>query len=93
MGGLCQVPKIMYTISYAVNIALLIVIIVITATERLYEHICLLSKMLQNLGSYALLEGFISVNPYYDQLSLVMIWRNEWFVPSAKNHVYYFLCL
>ena len=28
MGGLCQVPKIMYTISYAFNIALLIVIIV-----------------------------------------------------------------
>ena len=28
MGGLCQVPKIMYTISYAFNITLLIVIIV-----------------------------------------------------------------
>ena len=28
MGSLCQVPKIMYTISYAFNIALLIVIIV-----------------------------------------------------------------
>ena len=28
MVGLCQVPKIMYTISYAFNIALLIVIIV-----------------------------------------------------------------
>ena len=27
MGGLCQVPKIMYTISYAFNIALLILII------------------------------------------------------------------
>ena len=27
MGGLCQVPKIMYTISYAFNITLLIVII------------------------------------------------------------------
>ena len=37
MGGLCQVPKIMYTISYAFNIALLIVIIVITTTERLFE--------------------------------------------------------
>ena len=28
MGGLCQVPKIMYTISYAFNITLLVVIIV-----------------------------------------------------------------
>ena len=28
MGGLCQVPKIMYTISYAFNNTLLIVIIV-----------------------------------------------------------------
>ena len=28
MGSLCQVPKITYTISYAFNIALLIVIIV-----------------------------------------------------------------
>ena len=28
MGGLCQVPKIMYTISYAINITWLIVIIV-----------------------------------------------------------------
>ena len=28
MGGLCQVPKIMYTISYAFNITWLIVIIV-----------------------------------------------------------------
>ena len=36
MGGLCQVPKIMYTISYAFNIALLIVIIVITTTESVY---------------------------------------------------------
>ena len=38
MGGLCQVPKIMYTISYAFNIALLIVIIVITTTEQLFEY-------------------------------------------------------
>ena len=38
MGGLCQVSKIMYTISYAFNIALLIVIIVITTTERLFEY-------------------------------------------------------
>ena len=75
MGGLCQVPKIMYTISYAFNIALLIVIIVITTTERLFECICLLSRMLQNLGSCVLLEDFInfSVDPYYDPLSLVMI--------------------
>ena len=51
MGSLCQVPKIMYTISYAFNIALLIVIIVITTTERLFKFICLLSRMLQNLGS------------------------------------------
>ena len=58
MGGLCQVPKIMYTISYAVNIALLIVIIVITTIEQLFECICLLSRMLQNLGSCVLLEGF-----------------------------------
>ena len=28
MGGSCQVPKLMYTISYAFNITLLIVIIV-----------------------------------------------------------------
>ena len=55
MGGLCQVPKIMYTISYAFNIALLIVIIVITTTEWLFECICLLSRMLQNLGSCVLL--------------------------------------
>ena len=75
MGGLCQVPKIMYTISYAFNIALLIEIIVITTTERLFECICLLSRMLQNLGSCVLLGGFtnFSVDPYYDPLSLVMI--------------------
>ena len=74
MGGLCQVPKIVYTISYAFNIALLIVIIVITTTEQLFECICLLSRMLQNLGLCVLLEDFInfSVDPYYDQLSLVM---------------------
>ena len=66
--------KIMYTISYAFNIALLIVIIVITTTEQLFECICLLSKKLQNLGSCVLLEGFtnFSVVPYYDPLSLVM---------------------
>ena len=75
MGGLCQVPKIMYTISYAFNIALLIVIIVITTTERLFECIYLLSRMFQNLGSCVLLEGFtkFSVDPYNDLLSLVMI--------------------
>ena len=28
MGGLCQVPKIMYIVSYAFNLTLLIVIIV-----------------------------------------------------------------
>ena len=55
MGVLCQVPKIMYTISYAFNIALLIIIVVITTTERLFECICLLSRMLQNLGSCILL--------------------------------------
>ena len=68
-------PKIMYTISYAFNIALLIVIIVITITEWLFECICLLSRMLQNLGSCVLLEGFtnFSVDPYYDPLSLVMM--------------------
>ena len=88
-------PKIMYTISYAFNIALLIVIIVITTTEWLFECICLLSRMLKNLKSCILLEGFTNflVDPYYDRLSLVMIiWRNGRFVPSAKNHVYYFLC-
>ena len=75
MGGLYQVPKIMYTIFYAFNIAFLIVIIVITTTERLFECICLFSRMLQNLRSCVLLEGFtnFSVNPYYDLLSLVMI--------------------
>ena len=64
----------MYTISYAFNITLLIVIIV-RLSEQVYQYICLLSKMLQNLGSCILLEGFInfSVNPYYDPLSLVMI--------------------
>ena len=61
--------------SYAFNIALLIVIIVITTTERLFECMCLLSRMLQNLGSCILLQGFtnFSVDPYYDPLSLVMI--------------------
>ena len=75
MDGLCQVPKIMYTIFYAFNITLLIVIIVITTTERLFECIFLLSKMLQNFGSCVLLEGFTNflVDPYYDPLSLVMI--------------------
>ena len=75
MDGLCQVPKIMYTISYALNIALLIVIIVIMSTERLFECICLLSRKLQNLGLCILLGGFtnFSVDPYYDPLSLVMI--------------------
>ena len=79
MGGLCQVPKIMYTISYAFNIALLIVIIVIMTTEWLFECICLLSRMLQNLGSCVLLEGFTNflVDPYYDPLSLVMIFCNS----------------
>ena len=74
-GGLCQVPKIMYTISYAFNITLLIVIIVITTTERLFDCTCLLSRMLKNLRSCILLEGFtnFSVDPYYDPLSLVMI--------------------
>ena len=48
-------PKIMYTISYAFNIALLIVIVVITTTERLFECICLLSRMPQNHGSCVLL--------------------------------------
>ena len=73
MDGLCQVLKIMYTISYAFNIALLIVII--TTTEWLFECICLLSRMLQNLGPCVLLEGFtnFSVDPYHDPLSLVMI--------------------
>ena len=76
MGGLCQVPKIMYTISYAFNIALLIVIIVITTTEWLFKCICLLSRMLQNLRLCILIEGFtnFSVDPYYDPLSLVMIY-------------------
>ena len=80
MGGLCQVPKIMYTISYAFNIALLIVIIVITTTERLFECTCLLSRMLQNLESCFLLEGFTNflVDPYYDPLSLVMIVCTAW---------------
>ena len=77
MGGLCQVPKIMNTISYAFYSALPIVIIVITTTERLFECICLLSRMLQNLGLCVLLESFtnFSVDPYYDQLSLVMIYN------------------
>ena len=68
-------PKIMYTISYAINITWLIVIIVITTTERLFECICLLSRMLQNLGLCVLLEGFTNllVDPYYDPLSWVMI--------------------
>ena len=69
MGGLCQVPKIMYTISYAFNIALLIVIIV-TTTERLFECICLLSRMLQNLRSCVLLEGF----------------TNFWSIPIMTNY-------
>ena len=78
---MCQVPKIMYTISYAFNIALLIIIIVIMTTEWVFECICLVSRMLQNLGSCILLEGFtkFSVDPYYDPLSLVMI---------IKLHIY-----
>ena len=82
MGGLCQVPKITYTISYAFNIALLIVFIVITTTERPFECICLLSRMLQNLRLCVLLEGFtnFSVDPYYDPLSLVMINMEKWVV-------------
>ena len=60
MGGLSQEPKIMYTISYAFNIALLIVIIVIKTTEQLFECIYLLSRMLQNLRLCILLEGFIN---------------------------------
>ena len=40
MGGLCQVPKIMYTISYAFNIALLIVFIGITTTGFLSVYVC-----------------------------------------------------
>ena len=69
MGGLCQVPKIMYTISYAFNITLLIVKDYVS--EWLFECMCLLSKILQNLGSCVLLEGFtnFSVNPYYVPLS------------------------
>ena len=69
-------PKIMYTIFYANNIAKLIVIIVIKTTEKLFECICLLSRMLQNLRSCILIEGFtnFSVDPYYDPLSLVMMY-------------------
>ena len=75
MGGLCQVPKIMYTIPMPL---MLIVIIVIMTTERLFECICLLSRMLQNPRLCVLLQGFtnFSVNPYYDPLSLVMIELN-----------------
>ena len=94
MAGLCQVPKIMYTISYAFTIALLIVIIVITTTERLYECICPLSRMLQNLRSCVLLEGFTNflVDPYYDPLLLVMM--EKWAVcAKCQNHVCYFLYL
>ena len=70
MGGLCQVPKIMYTISYAFNIALLIVFIAITTTEWLLSvYVCFPGmRMLQNLRLCILLEGFtnFSVDPYYD---------------------------
>ena len=88
MGGLCQVPKIMYTISYAFNIALLSIIIVITTTEQLFECTCLLSRMLQNLGSCVLLEGFtnFSVNPYYDPLSWVMILQDKTLHKWEYNH-------
>ena len=75
MGGLCQVLKIMYTISYAFNITLLIVIIVKDYLSGFISIIiCLLSKMLQNLRSCVLLEGFTNflVDPYYDPLSLVI---------------------
>ena len=87
MGSLCQVPKIMYTISYAFNIALLIVIIVKNYMSG-FLSVCLLSRMLQNFRLCILLEGFtnFSVNPY-DPLSWVMIWRNGQFVASAKNHI------
>ena len=68
MGGLCQNAKIMYTISYAFNITLLIVIFVKDYLSGFMSiYICLLSKMLQNLWSCILLEGFINflVDPYY----------------------------
>ena len=94
MGSLCQVSKIMYTISYAFNIALLIVIIVITTTERLFECIRLLSRMFQNLGLCILLEGFtnFSVDPYYDPLSLVMInIACTWVSNADKCGISYFI--
>ena len=77
MGGLCQVPKIMHTISYAFNITWKIVIIVKDYLNGfLSVAICLLSKMLQNLASCILLEGFTNflVDLYYGPLSLVMIY-------------------
>ena len=69
MDSLCQVPKIMYTISYAFNITWLIVIIVKDYLSGFMSiYVCLLPKMFQNLGSHVLLEGFtnFSVDPYYD---------------------------
>ena len=72
-------PKIMYTISYAFNITLLIVIIVKDYLSGFISIIFLLSKMLQNLGLCVLLEGFTNflVDPYYDPLLLVMITVNS----------------
>ena len=76
MGGLCQVPKIMYTISYAFNNTLLIVIIVkdyLSGFISIYVCFPRCSKTSDHAG--ILLEGFTNflVDPYYDPLSLVMI--------------------
>ena len=45
--------------------------------------------MLQNLGLCVLLEGFtnFSVDPYYDQLSLVMIGTNIHLYVQAKVRI------
>ena len=76
MGGLCQVPNIMYTISYAFNIALLIVIIVITTSY--WAAFWVYMSAFQDAPKpqiVCFIRGFTNflVDSYYDPLLLVMV--------------------
>ena len=66
MGGVCQVPNIMYTISYAFNITLLIIIIVKDYLSGFISiYVCFLNAPKPRI--VILLEGFtnFSVDPQY----------------------------
>ena len=68
MGGLCQVPKIMYTISYAFNIAL----------NDYWAAFWVYMSAFQDAPKPRIvrfIRGFTNflVDPYYDPLLLVMI--------------------